>query len=222
MLSNADRRRMMTPSGRMPDDRHWAGWGEPRPPGPTQNLIPVGRPGRLPQARAAPTVPNLESLPIAMLKLDSPAVIPGQGQPQIPWQYLFINLWRLAQPTGVTPGTANGITVNAHGQVINTQGSGASIDSPNLTGNPTSVTPPANDNSNAIATTAWVQGQNYATESFVTSQNFATEPWVQSFVASQGFATQAWVHQQGYITDAPADGQRYVRQNGAWVVIVSP
>lgn len=243
ILTRADKRQMMTPSGRL-DGRDWAGWGEPRPVGPKQFLVPVGRKPAAPEGigRAASAVTNLESLPIAMLKLDSPAVHPQQGQPQIPWQYLFINLWRLAQPTGVTPGTANGITVNAHGQVVNTQASGASIESPSLTGTPTSVTPPANDNSNAIATTAWVHNEGFLTG----NQNITVSGDVSGSGATAITATvvglqhrplssaapavgqaliwngSSWVPGQAGIPDAPADGQRYVRQNNAWSVIVSP
>jgi len=192
-LSVAARRQLMTPSG-------------------VQRA--AGASATTPTAGGAPTTsdPSLEAIPIAMLNLDSSLTQPG-GQPQIPWQYLLINLFRLAQPTGVTPGTVNGVTVNANGQVVNTQSSGATIDSPTindvtLTGSTVAPTPAANDNSTAIATTAWVNG-------FVTAQNFVTH----AFLTAQNYATQSYVHAQGFITDAPADGNVYARQNGTWVVV---
>ena len=190
-LSLASRRQMMTPSG-----------------------VQAAASGTTPASNGTTSAsnPSLEALPIAMLNLDSSLTQPG-GQPQIPWQYLLINLYRLAQPTGVTPGTVNGLTVNANGQVVQTQTSGATInsptiDSPTITGSPTTPTPAANDNSTAIANTQWVH-------QYVASQNFATETWVQQ----QNYATQSYVHSQGFITDAPADGNVYGRQNGAWVVV---
>lgn len=215
ILTNADRRRMMTPSGRLNE-----AFGAPRPVGPTQMLVPVGPfsapPPRL-SARAVSPGPNAaEFAQVTVPKLDAPFIQPD-GTIAIPWYQVLINIYRLTQPTGVVPGTYLGLTINPFGQVTSAQVSGITIDSPHFT-NPTATTPPANDNSDAIATTQWVREQNYATESFVTSQGFATE----SFVTSQGFATEAWVLAQGFITDAPADGQRYVRQNGQWVVIVSP
>jgi len=150
-------------------------------------LLPDSRPGVRNVGRAVP-LPVPEVVPLAVPSLQS-TLVQDTREPEIPWQYVFINLARLAQPTGVQAGTFNGITVNSHGQVIAATASGATIDSPNLTGTPVSVTPPATSNSNEIATTAWVH----------------------SFIQSLG-----------YITDAPHDGNRYVRQNGAWVVIVSP
>lgn len=34
-----------------------------------------------------------------------------------------------------------------------------------------------------------------------------------------GYATQSYVTSQGYITDAPSNGNQYARQNGAWAVV---
>jgi hypothetical protein len=243
-LSPASRRRMMTPSGVQTAAYQW---GAPRPPGPTQELIPVGR-GLIPVAgeRASAQNPSLEALPIALPKLDSPLVQSPAGPLAIPWQYLMINLFRLAQPTGAVPGTYGGITVNAHGQIVATQSSGASIDSPNLTGHPTTVTPPANDNSTAIANTEWVQAwvdsQNFIMSSRTITLTgdaagagqFGTVPNTVVGLRGRPISAAAPATGQGLVwngsawtptavvPEAPLDGQRYVRQNGAWVVIVSP
>lgn len=235
----------MTPSGRL--DHPAGGWGEPRPPGPTQELIPVGRGGRAPSGRVVAS-PSPESIPISLPKLDSPLVQMVNGNPQIPWQYLLINLWRLAQPTGVTPGTYGGISVNAHGQVIPpSQTSGATIDSPSLTGSPTAPTPAANDNSTAIATTAWVQQQGYLTSTGdvtqaitiggdVTGTGQETGTIPTTVIRIQGrpvsaaapavgqawiWTGSAWAPGQAGIPDAPADGRFYARQNNAWVAITA-
>lgn len=237
--------RVMTPSGRQQTEL-----GNPpgRPPGPTQHLVPVGPPpsyagvplslippGTLetsPRGRRAP-LPRVtrspEIMTVGLPRLDSAFINPQAASPGIPWTQLLTNLFRLAQPTGVVPGTYAGILFNAYGQAISASNSGASFDSATLnnatinnvtiTGSATAPTPPANDNSTAIATTAWVREQNYATEAYVASyvggQGFATE----SYVNSQGFATEAFVLSQGFITEAPVDGHIYGRQNGAWVLV---
>jgi hypothetical protein len=36
--------------------------------------------------------------------------------------------------------------------------------------------------------------------------------------ALTGYATESWVTSQGYLTDAPSDGNEYVRKNAAWAV----
>lgn len=220
-ISRANRRRLMTPSGRLNE-----AYGAPRPVGPSQHLVPVGPFSALAPAIASRTVrADTGSAAYALItvpKLDSPFIQPD-GTIAIPWYQVIVNLYRLTQPTGVVPGTYLGLTINPFGQVVSAQVSGIIIDNPNivdanLTGSPTATTPAANDNSTAIATTQWVQEQGYATESFVNAQGFATEAWVNS----QGFATEAWVNAQGFVHEAPLDGQRYVRQNGQWVVIISP
>lgn len=233
-----DRKRLMTPSGRPPVMA-----GEYRPPGPKQNLVPLTPPWPPPpwetlleEEGATPTQapsstsikagrvarqgqnvdPTSELMTTAVPKLDSPFVL-NNNQINIPWQQLIVNLWRLAQPTGVTPGTFAGITFNAFGQAVGATTGGATFENVTLTGTPTAPTPSENDNSNAIATTAWVRLQNYITEAFVNAQGFATE----QFVTSQGFATQSFVLGQGFITDAPHDGNIYARQNGSWVVVTA-
>lgn len=169
-----------------------------------------------------PNSPPTAGVTIAMPKLDSPFVQTDDLTTSIPWYLLVINLWRLAQPTGVTPGTYLGFTVNAYGQITGVQTSGITITSPIITdptinnptinnatinnvvinGAATAPTAAPSDNSNTIATTAFVHSQGYAT---------------QTFVLSQGFATETFVMTRGFITDAPADGNRYCRQNGVWV-----
>lgn len=232
--------RVMTPSGRQQTEL-----GNPpgRPPGPTQHLVPVGPPptyagvplslippstqetsvrgarAPLPRATRSP-----EIMTVGLPRLDSAFINPQAASPGIPWTQLLTNLFRLAQPTGVVPGTYAGILFNAYGQAISASNSGASFDSatlnnPTFTGTVTAPTPPANDNSNTVATTAWVNEQGFATEGFVTGQGYATEAFVRTYVAGQGFATEAWVLSQGFITDAPVDGNVYGRQNGQWVVV---
>jgi hypothetical protein len=40
--------------------------------------------------------------------------------------------------------------------------------------------------------------------------------------ALSGYATESWVTSQGYLTDAPIDGNQYVRLNGAWSALSVP
>lgn len=234
--------RVPTPSGRISTEL-----GNPpgRQFGPTQHLIPVAPPAtfggvpvdllkdmpeplprdprvRVPLPRATPNPPIQV---VGFPNLSSP-LIGNSGQTGIPWTQFLNSLWRFVQPTGIVPGTYAGIIFNAYGQAISASTSGASFDgatlnNPVLTGNPTAPTPPANDNSQSIATTAWVQEQNYATETYVRdyvgTQGFATEGFVTN--ALVGYATEAWVLSQGFITEAPVDGHIYGRQNGLWVIV---
>lgn len=221
-----------TPSGRI-----YTELGNPpgRPKGPTQDLVPVGPPptddgavmGEVRQIRAVAS-PSPSPMTIGFPNLSSAGVsVEGNFANAIPWTQFYANIWRLVQPTGIIPGTYAGIVFNVYGQAISASTSGASFDNPTLnsptlnnptlTGEATAPTPPANDNSQAIATTAWVREQGYATESFVTSQGFATETFVTN--ALIGYATEAWVLSQGFITDSPHDGNVYGRQNGQWVVV---
>lgn len=214
MMSIEQQRRLMTPSGRPPVVP-----GMPRPPGPLQNLVPLAPPhppppsswtaGGPPHVRAVPLADVAplppQSMITAMPRLGSP-VVQATNQLDIPWQQLIINLWRLTQPTGVTPGTFAGLTVNAFGQVTSATSTGATFEDVVLTGSPTAPTPNLNDRSNRIATTAFVKDQGYATQDFVTGQ---------------GFATQTFVLSQGFIHEAPNDGRLYARngQTGQWVAV---
>lgn len=227
--------RVMTPTGRQQTQL-----GNPpgRPPGPTQHLVPVGPPptyagvpvslltGQLERSPRGPRVPLPRAtaeppvMTVGLPRLDSAFINTQAVSPAIPWTQLLTNLFRLAQPTGVVPGTYAGIIFNAYGQAISASTSGVNFDSATftdltVTGTATAPTVAANDNSTNIATTAWVQEQGYATEAYVHDQGFITT------AALDGYATEAWVQQQGYITDAPVDGQFYARQNGAWVAIVA-
>jgi hypothetical protein len=40
--------------------------------------------------------------------------------------------------------------------------------------------------------------------------------------ALTGYATESWVTSQGYLTDAPSDGNQYVRLNGSWSTLSVP
>lgn len=221
---------------RTPTGRIFTELGNPpgRPTGPTQHLIPVGPPpttGGVPvgagqQIRAVAS-PSPSPMTIGFPNLSAPFVSAGDNYKQaIPWTQFGVNIWRLVQPTGIVPGTYAGIVFNVYGQAISASTSGATFDgatlnNPTFTGTVTAPTPPANDNSDTVATTAWVREQGYATEGFVTGQGYATQTYVQSYVASAliPYATQAWVNAQGFIRDAPADGNVYGRQNGQWVVV---
>jgi hypothetical protein len=39
-----------------------------------------------------------------------------------------------------------------------------------------------------------------------------------SYITGLSYATQSWVTSQGYLTDAPSNGNEYVRKNGAWSI----
>lgn len=221
ILTNADRHRMMTPSGRL-----------------TPPIPQSGSPG-VPATQSP--VNASEFAQVTIPKLDA-TFIQNNGTVAIPWYQTLINLYRINQKTGVIPGTYNGMTINAFGQVTSATASGATIDSPDLTGRPTAPTQPANDNSNAVATTAFVHSQGYLTG----NQNITLSGDVSGSGATAIAATvialqhravsaaapavgqaliwngSAWTPGQAGIPDAPADGQRYVRQNNQWVVIVSP
>lgn len=75
-------------------------------------------------------------------------------------------------------------------------GGAASFSSLVVSGTLSAATQPLGDNSTAVATTAFVKGQNYATQPWVISQGYATQGWV----TSQNYATQTWVQGQAYIT----------------------
>lgn len=186
-----------------------------------------------------PESPPTNALAVAMPKLDS-AFVNGDLTTQIPWYLLVINLWRLAQPTGVTPGTYMGITVNAYGQVTDAQTSGVIINSP-VVNNPTITNPTVSGgtftsptingptvnngtwnnptlnngtwNTPTLNNGAW----NTATINGVSITGSATAPTAATPDNSTTISTTAFVKNQGYIPDAPIDGLRYARQNGVWV-----
>lgn len=96
----------------------------------------------------------------------------------------------------------------------------ANIASPTFTGVPAAPTAPTSTNSTQVATTAFVKNQNYATVTFTQSQYYqSTNP--AGYITSSalaGYATESYVTSQGYLTDAPNDGNEYVRKNAAWAV----
>lgn len=181
-----------------------------------------------------PDSPPTNPLNVAMPKLDSEFVHTDLTT-QIPWYLLVINLWRLAQPTGVVPGTYLGFTVNAYGQVTDVQTTGIIINSP-VVNNPTINNPtiaggtlnnPAINsptvaggtfnnptiNTPTINNGAW----NTATINGVSITGSATAPTAATADNSTTISTTAFVKNQGYIPEAPIDGLRYARQNGVWV-----
>lgn len=184
---------------------------------------------------------QIGGIAVTIPKLDS-VFIQADGTVAIPWYQYLVNLYRINQITGVIPGTYLGFTLNAYGQVTAVDTSGVTIDSPNLSGRPTAPTQPANDNSTAIATTAFVHSQGYLTGNQTVTLSGDVSGSGATAIAATVVALQhravsavapavgqaliwngsAWAPGQAGIPDAPADGQRYVRQNNAWVVIVSP
>jgi hypothetical protein len=81
-------------------------------------------------------------------------------------------------------------------------------------------TAPTATNTTQLATTAFVKNQNYATVTFTQSTYYAsTNPagYITSSALS-GYATESYVTSRGYLTDAPNDGNEYVRKNAAWAV----
>jgi len=182
-----------------------------------------------------PANPPTAGVTIAMPKLDSPFVQPEDLTTQIPWYLLVINLWRLAQPTGVTPGVYLGFTVNAYGQITDVQTSGITITSPIVTdptingGTINNVTINGSTLSGSTLNNPTINNQTSSGGTFnnptlnnavinavtITGANSAPTQAVANNTAS--IATTAYVKSQGYITDAPIDGNRYCRQNGVWV-----
>ena len=176
-----------------------------------------------------PASPPTNALNVAMPKLDS-EFVHSDLTTQIPWYLLVINLWRLAQPTGVVPGTYLGFTVNAYGQVTDVQTTGIIINSP-VVNNPTINNPtvaggtfnnptlnnPTSNNGTFASPTINNGAWNTATINGVSITGTATAPTVATATNNTQIATTAYVKNQGYITDAPVDGLRYARQNGVWV-----
>jgi hypothetical protein len=82
----------------------------------------------------------------------------------------------------------------------------APLASPTFTG---TVTIPAGASISGYLTTASASATYYPLTNpsgFITSS------------ALTGYATESWVTSQGYLTDAPSDGNEYVRKNAAWAI----
>lgn len=93
-MTDDEKRRLMTPSGRL---------------GPTPFVTaPANPPTALSETGGV--------VALAMPKLDSP-VVQLNNQFTFPWQRTLVNMTRVAQGTGVAPGTYTSVTVNAYGQV---------------------------------------------------------------------------------------------------------
>jgi hypothetical protein len=101
----------------------------------------------------------------------------------------------------------------------------APIASPTFTG---TVTIPAGASISGYLTTASASStyqtlsgmSSYLTTSAASSTYYPlSNP--SSFITSSaltGYATESWVTSQGYLTDAPSDGNEYVRKNAAWAI----
>jgi hypothetical protein len=140
----------------------------------------------------------------------------------------------LAQPTGVTPGTYLGFTINSYGQVIevtpnpiinNPTVNNPVINNPTIN-NGTWTNPTTNGgifNSPTINTQTANGGTfasptlNSATINAVTITGANAAPTQAAANNSTSIATTAYVKSQNYIPEAPIDGLRYARQNGVWV-----
>jgi hypothetical protein len=105
----------------------------------------------------------------------------------------------------------------------------ANLASPTFTGTPTlptgtiGTTQTAGDSTTALATTAFVTTADNL-KAPLASPVFTGDP--QAPTPSTGdndtsIATTAFVKAQAYLTDAPSDSKAYVRQNAAWLALVS-
>jgi hypothetical protein len=105
----------------------------------------------------------------------------------------------------------------------------SNLASPTFTGTPTlptgtiAVTQTAADSTTALATTAFVTTADNL-KAPLASPVFTGDP--QAPTPSTGdndtsIATTAFVKAQAYLTDAPSDSKAYVRQNAAWLALVS-
>jgi hypothetical protein len=83
-----------------------------------------------------------------------------------------------------------------------TDSSRAALASPAFTGTPTAPTPATTDNSQSIATTAYVQNQGYATLGSPQFTGTPTAPTPSTSDSSTKIATTAWVNAQGYGTSS--------------------
>jgi len=169
----------------------------------------------------------------SMPKLESPFVDTDRTT-DIPWYLLVVNLRKMAQPTGVTPGIYLGFTVNSYGQITD------------VTPNPVINNPTVNNpviNNPAISNGSWTNPTtnggifnsptintqtanggtfasptlNSATINAVTITGANSAPTQAVANNSTSIATTAYVKSQNYIPEAPIDGNRYCRQNGVWV-----
>jgi hypothetical protein len=135
---------------------------------------------------------------------------------------------------GVTPATSVDFS-DITGAVSGNTNLQAALDlksnlaSPTFTGTPTlptgtiGTTQTALDSTTALATTAFVTTAD-ALKAPLASPVFTGDP--QAPTPSTGdndtsIATTAFVKAQAYLTDAPSDSKAYVRQNAAWLALVS-
>jgi len=208
----------------------------PLPPDIMAMMTPTGRQG----AMGAPLLPDITLtdtnpqppgpvVPTTIPKLDS-VMVETDLTVSIPWYHLMINLWRLGQPTGVPAGTYLGFTVNVYGQITAVQTTGIIINSP-VVNTPTINTPTISNGTWTNPTTTGgtfnnptinTQTANGGSLSNISITNVgisgtATAPTQAVADNSASIATTAFVKSQGYIPEAPIDGNRYARQNGVWV-----
>lgn len=69
-------------------------------------------------------------------------------------------------------------------------------------------------NAGTLATQTWVTS-GFAPKASPTFTGTVTIP---AGASISGYATQSYVTSQGYLTDAPSDGNEYVRKNAAWAI----
>jgi hypothetical protein len=127
-------------------------------------------------------------------------------------------------PTAPTATTATNTTQIATTAYVKAQGY-ATLASPTFTG---TVTIPAGASISGYLTTSSA-ASTYQTlsgmSSYLTTSAAASTYYPLSnpsgFITSSaltGYATESWVTSQGYLTDAPSDGNEYVRKNAAWAI----
>ena len=122
--------------------------------------------------------------------------------------------WAIPVDVNAEWGNISG-NINAQTDLIALLNLKAPITKPVFQGNPQAPTPPVDDNSKSLATTAWFFGQA-----------FNGTPQMDG-VASSGNST-LWARgnhrhpsDDTKIGDAPTDGQQYARQSQAWTVVAS-
>jgi hypothetical protein len=127
-------------------------------------------------------------------------------------------------PTAPTASTATNTTQIATTAYVKAQAY-ATLASPTFTG---TVTIPAGASISGYLTTSSA-ASTYQTlsgmSSYLTTSAAASTYYPLSnpsgFITSSaltGYATESWVTSQGYLTDAPSDGNEYVRKNAAWAI----
>jgi hypothetical protein len=76
-----------------------------------------------------------------------------------------------------------------------------------------------------LGTMATATAADYSTTAVANGLYYPLSSNPAGFITSSaltGYATESWVTSQGYLVDAPSDGNQYLRQNGAWTTVNFP